>query len=280
MDLYELLMKRRSVRSFKADEVPEDIVEQLVAAANNAPTGCNMQPLSIVTVREADRRAKLAQLIKGQPWVKNAPLSMIFCLDFWRLKRWAELSGVAFRGNDAFSHFLLAYADVMCAAQTAVILAESLGLASVYVGRLPYVAGEVREYFGMPTHVFPIMLLCLGYPKTVPRNVPKLRPAATHYRERYRQLSDDEVRSAFDEKYGPFDENARKYFERVLVEAVEADGQGERGWLERSRARMAELAVKSSAEFVFKVRYRADLMIERNAEAIDIFRTAGFDCFR
>jgi nitroreductase len=280
MDLYELLMKRRSVRSFKADEVPEDIVEKLVAAGNNAPTGCNMQPLSIVTVREADRRAKLAQMIKGQPWVKNAPLSMIFCLDFWRLKKWAQLSGVEFRGHDAFSHFLLAYADVMCAAQTVVILAESLGLASVYVGRLPYVADEVREYFGMPTQVFPIMLLCLGYPKTVPRNVPKLRPAATHHRERYRQLSDDEVRSAFDGKYGPFDENAQKYFERVLVEAVEADGQGERDWLERSRARMTKLGVKSSAEFVFKVRYRADLMIERNAEAIDIFRTAGFDCFR
>lgn len=280
MELYDLLMKRRSVRNFEDKPVPDYVVDKLIDAANNAPTACNIQPLAIVLVQEAERRAKLAQMIKRQPWLRNAPLTMIFCLDFWRLKRWAELSGVEFCGNDAFSHFLLGYADVMCAAQTVVILAESFGLGSVYVGRTPYVAGGVREYFGMPACVFPLMLLCLGYPKTVPRNVPKLRPEIIRHRERYRALSDDEVRNAFDEKYGSFDENARRYFERVLVEAVEADGQGERRWLESVRGRMAKLAVKNNAEFVFKIRYPADLMVGDNAEAIDIFRNAGFDCFR
>ncbi|NIT36131.1 MAG: hypothetical protein GTN49_06485 [candidate division Zixibacteria bacterium] len=280
MDLYDVLMRRRSVRNFEDKPVPEDVVDKLIDAANNAPTACNVQPLSIVTVQEAGRRAKLARMVKRQPWVKNAPLTMIFCLDFWRLKRWAELSGVAFRGNDAFSHFLLGYADVMCAAQTVVILAESLGLGSVYVGKVPYVADDVRAYFEMPAYVFPLMLLCLGYPKTVPRNVPKFSPSVIRHRGRYRPLSDDDVRNAFDEKYGSFDGNARRYFERVLVEAVEAGEQGEEGWLERSRERMTKLAVKSNAEFVFKVRYRADLMVENNAEAIGTFRNAGFDCFK
>jgi FMN reductase [NAD(P)H] len=280
VDLYELLTERRSVRSFEDRPVPGEVVAKLVDAANNSPTGCNIQPLSIVTVQEAEGRAKLSQMIVRQPWVRNAPLSMVFCLDFWRLKKWGELSGVDFRGHDAFSHFLLGYADVMCAAQTVVILAESLGLGSVYVGRVPYVADEAREYFGMPTYVFPLMLLCLGYPKTVPRRVPKLSPAVTRHKERYRQLNDDEVRRVFDEKYGPIDRNTKRYFERVLVEAVEAGEQGDEGWLERSRARMAELAVATSAEFVFNVRYRADLMVEDNAEAIDIFKNAGFDCFR
>jgi FMN reductase [NAD(P)H] len=280
MDLYELLMKRRSVRNFKDRPVPDEVIDKLVNAANNAPTGCNIQPLSIVTVQEADRRAKLAEMVGRQPWVKNAPLTMVFCLDFWRLKKWAELSGVDFRGNDAFSHFLLGYADVMCAAQTVVILAESFGLGSVYVGKVPYVADETRKYFGMPTCVFPIMLLCLGYPKTVPRNVPKLSPAVIRHNERYRPLSDDEIRKAFNEKYGSFDENARRYFARVLVEALEADEQGERDWLEGSRARMSKLAIKNHADFVFKIRYRADLMVEDNAEAIDTFNNAGFDCFR
>lgn len=279
MDLYDLLMKRRSVRNFEDRPVPDEVIDKLVDAANNAPTGCNIQPLSIILVQEAERRAKLAGMVKRQPWVKNAPLTMIFCLDLWRLKKWAELSGVDFRGNDAFSHFLLGYADVMCAAQTVVILAESLGLGSVYVGRVPYVADEAREYFGMPAHVFPLILLCLGYPKTVPRNVPKLSSAVIRHKERYRPLSDDEIRNAFDGKYGSFEKDAGRYFGRVLVEAVEADGQGEGGWLERSRARMNKLAVKSNAEFVFKIRYRADLMVEDNAEALDTFKNAGFDCF-
>jgi FMN reductase [NAD(P)H] len=280
VELYDVLMRRRSVRNFEDKPVPEDVINKLVNAANNAPTGCNIQPLSIVLVQEPERRANLAQMVKRQPWVKNAPLSMIFCLDFWRLKKWAELSGVAFRGNDAFSHFLLGYADVMCAAQTVVILAESFGLGSVYVGRVPYVADDVREHFGMPAYVFPLMLLCLGYPKTVPRNVPKLRPEVIRHKERYRPLSDDEIRNAFDEKYGSFDENARRYFARVLVEAVEAADQGEGGWLERSRERMTKLAVKNNAEFIFKIRYPANLMVESGAEAFDTFKNAGFDCFR
>jgi len=280
MELYELVRRRRSIRDFKPEPVPEEVVAKLVNAAASAPTACNVQPLSVVTVQEAAGRAKLGEMIKRQPWVKNAPLSMIFCLDFWRLQRWAELSGVEFRGHDAFSHFLLAYADVMCAAQTVVLLAESFGLGSVYVGRLPYVAYDVREYFGMPTYVFPLMLLCLGYPRTVPRRVPKLPPAVIGHRERYRPLSDDDLRAAFDEKYGSFDEDARRYFGRVLAEALEAEAQGEGEWLEKSRARMAEQAVASSAEFVFKVRYRAELMVENNAAAIRIFKNAGFDCFR
>ena len=277
--LYDVLMRRRSVRNFEDKPVPGDVVDKLMNAANNAPTACNIQPLSVVLVQEAKRRAKLAEMVKSQPWLRNAPLTMIFCLDFWRLKKWAELSGVAFRGNDALSHFLLGYADVMCAAQTVVILAESLGLGSVYVGRVPYVADDVREYFGMPAYVFPLMLLCLGYPKTVPRNVPKLRPGVIRHEERYRPLSDDEIRTAFDGKYGSFEENSQRYFARVLVEAVEAANQGELGWLERSRERMTKLAVKNNAEFVFKIRYPANLMVEFNAEAIDGFKNAGFDCF-
>jgi FMN reductase [NAD(P)H] len=272
-------MRRRSVRNFKPDEVSEEIVAQLAAAANNAPTGGNMQPLSIIAVREAERRAKLGELVGSQPWVKNAPLSLIFCLDFWRLKKWAELSGVTFRGNEALSHFLIGYADVMCAAQTVVLLAESLGLGSVYVGTIQYVADDVREYFELPPYVFPAMLLSLGYPKTVPRNVPKLAVDVVFHHESYETLSDEEIRKAFDDKYGPLDENVERYFERAFVEAVEADRQETPAWVEAYRERMTELAIKNNAEFLFKLRYPSDRMVEFKAEEIETFKRAGFDCF-
>jgi nitroreductase len=274
-----LLMRRRSVRNFKPDPVPDDVVGKLVGAANNAPTGGNMQPLSIIVVREPERRAKLGEMVGRQPWVKNAPLSLVFCLDFWRLKKWAELSGVAFRGNEALSHFLIGYADVMCAAQTVVILAESLGLGSVYVGTIQYVADETREYFGMPPYVFPMMLLSLGYPRTVPRDIPKLNPEVVVHQERYGALSDDEIREAYDDKYGPLDENVERYFERAFVEAVEADRQETPAWVEAYRERMTELAIKNNAEFLFKLRYPSDQMVEFKAEEIAAFKRAGFDCF-
>ncbi|MBN2565099.1 MAG: nitroreductase family protein, partial [Candidatus Eisenbacteria bacterium] len=136
LDLYELLMKRRSVRNFDDRSVPESVLEQLLNAANNAPTGGNIQPLSIVVVEDPEDRRELADMVGGQPWVKNAPLSMIFCLDFHRVKRWADMFDVEFLGERCLGSFLIAYADVMCAAQTVVVLAESLGLGSVYIGTI------------------------------------------------------------------------------------------------------------------------------------------------
>lgn len=274
-----MLMRRRSVRNFRDDDVPGDVVQKLLEVANNAPTGGNMQPLSIIVVREPEARAELGEMVGSQPWVRNAPLSMIFCLDFWRLKKWAEISGVAFRGNEALSHFLIGYADVMCAAQTVVILAESLGLGSVYVGTVQYVADEIRAYFELPPYVFPAMLLSLGYPKTVPRNVPKLAVGVVTHWEKYVALRDDEIRKAYDDKYGPLDENVERYFERAFVEATEAARQETPAWLEAYRERMAELAIKNNAEFLFKLRYPSDRMVELKAEEIAAFKRAGFDCF-
>ena len=279
MALYGLLMRRRSARNFDGRAVKDHIVEKLLNAANNAPTGGNMQPLSIIVVRDAERRAKLAAMVGSQPWVKNAPLSMIFCLDFWRLKKWAAASGVTFRGNEALSHFLIGYADVMCAAQTVVILAEGFGLGSVYVGTIQYVADEVREYFAIPEYVFPMMLLSLGYPKTVPRDVPKLKAEVVAHRERYRALSDDEIKKAYEDKYGDLDENVERYFERVFVEAVEAEKQETPAWVAAYKEEMKRLQIKNNAEFLFKLRYPSDRTVEYNAEVVATFKNAGFDCF-
>jgi hypothetical protein len=158
-------------------------------------------------------------------------------------------------------------------------VAEDLGLGSVYVGTIQYVADEAREYFEIPEYVFPIMLLSLGYAKTVPRDIPKLKTEAVVHRERYRTPDDDEIRRAFDDKYGSLDENAEKYFERAFVEAVEADKQDTPAWVETYREQMKELEIKNNAEFLFKLRYPSDRMVEFKAEEVATYKRAGFDCF-
>ena len=151
MNLYDLMMKRRSVRLFKDQEIPESMIEKLLDAAIHAPSGGNIQPLSIILVRSLEGKKKLAELAGGQPWVRNAPLSMIFCLDFYRIKKWAEMCQTDFRGEEAINHFLIAYADLMVAAQNVVILAESFGLGSVYVGSIQHEIDEIRNFFEIPS---------------------------------------------------------------------------------------------------------------------------------
>ena len=274
-------MKRRSARNFKDQEIPEHIIEELLDAANNAPSGGNIQPISIILVQEAERRKELAEMVGDQPWVKNAPLSLIFCIDFFRIKKWASMFETDFKGEKALSHFLIAYADLMCSAQNVVILAEDYGLGSVYIGTILDAIDKARKYFTIPEYVLPLMVLSIGYPKSVPKNVPKLKRDVIAHREKYRELSDDEIKMAFEDKYGSFDDNLERYFQRIYVEAVEADKQGKPEWADPEwiKKEMKKLNIKNTAQFLFKFRYPSEEMVKMNETLIGAFKNAGFDFF-
>jgi nitroreductase len=277
MDLYELLMKRRSVRNFTDRPVPKQVVAELLDAAANAPTGGNMQPISIIVIEEPSSRAQLAGIVGGQPWVKNAPLSMVFCLDFLRTKKWAAMFDVDFRGERALALFLIAYADLMCAAQNVVILAESRGLGSVYIGTIQSNMDKARELLAVPECVVPMMALSLGYPKSIPRRIPKLERDVLVHREKYRPLGDSAVKEAFEKKYGTIDDDVDKYLERAYVEAVEADKQQEKSWVDAVKTRMKKLEIRSNAQFLFELRYPMKVMVGMNARLIRALRNAGFE---
>jgi len=277
MDMYELLMKRRSIRNFSDQGISTDILEKLLDAANNAPSGGNIQPLSIILVQNTENRSKLADIVGKQPWVKNAPLSMIFCLDFHRVKRWAILNGTEFKGEKAMSHFLIAYADLMCAAQNVVLLAESFGLGSVYVGTIQSNIESARAAFAIPEYVLPMMVLSIGYPKSIPRNIPKLKKEAIVHNEKYQIPSDEGIKEAFDTKYGNFSAKAEEYLEKAFVETIEAEKQGAKGLTAEVLKEMQRLEIKNNAEFLFKLRYPTDVMVMYNKKMEESFKGAGFD---
>ncbi len=281
MNLYDLFMKRRSVRNFKDQEIPQDVIEELLDAANNAPSGGNIQPVSVILVQESEARKELATMVGEQPWVRNAPLSMIFCVDFLRIKRWASMFETDFKGEKAFLHFLIAYADLTCAAQNVVILSQSHGLGSVYIGTILDVIDRARKYFAMPEYVLPMMVLSIGYPKTVPKKVPKLKREVIAHREKYRELSDDQIKRAFEEKYGSFEDNLENYLHRTYVEAVEAEKQQKPRWADMKsiKKEMKKLNIRSNAQFLFKLRYPSDEMIKLNEIVVRSFKNAGFDFF-
>jgi nitroreductase len=279
MDLYELMMKRRSVRAFQDQEIPGAIIEKLLDVANNAPSGGNIQPLSIILVRSQERREKLAQLAGGQPWVRNAPLSMIFCLDFYRVKKWAEMCQTDFRGEQAINHFLIAYADLMAAAQNVVILADHLGLGSVYIGSIQHEIDDTRKYFAIPEYVAPMMVLCLGYPKSIPRTIPKLKKETIIHYEKYQVPDVEQIRKTFDDKYGIIDEDMEKYLERAFIEALEAGKQEENKFLERVKKEMRRLDIQNNAQFLFKVRYPTKVMVRMNQRIKESIKNAGFEIF-
>ena len=57
--LLELVKKRRSIRRFKPDPIPDEYVDKIIKVARWAPSGFNMQPLEFVVFKKPDLKNKI-----------------------------------------------------------------------------------------------------------------------------------------------------------------------------------------------------------------------------
>ena len=72
------LATRRSVRKYTADPVPDDVVQELLTAGMNAPSGGNSRPWHFVVVTARDQLDTLAVL---KPVLGRAPAAIVVCGD-------------------------------------------------------------------------------------------------------------------------------------------------------------------------------------------------------
>lgn len=79
MYVREAIRKRRSIRKFKGDTVPDVLIMQLLESARLAPLGLNVQPWKFIVVKNAETKRKLQAASYGQPHVGNAPVILACC---------------------------------------------------------------------------------------------------------------------------------------------------------------------------------------------------------
>ena len=58
MDVSEAIKKRRSIRKFKPDPIPEEKIRLLLESARLAPSGTNTQPWRFVVIKDNDTKKK------------------------------------------------------------------------------------------------------------------------------------------------------------------------------------------------------------------------------
>lgn len=61
-EILKTLMERRSVRSYKEEQVPEDILQQILEAGEYAPSGMGMQSAVMVVVRDKDTINQISRM--------------------------------------------------------------------------------------------------------------------------------------------------------------------------------------------------------------------------
>jgi len=70
MDIEEAIRKRRTIRRFKQDPIPSEILKKLIDYARIAPAGSNIQAVEYVIVESSTMREKMFPLVK---WASSLP---------------------------------------------------------------------------------------------------------------------------------------------------------------------------------------------------------------
>jgi nitroreductase len=153
-----LLKGRRSIRRYRPDPVPDDMVEQLLEAGRWAPSASNRQPWTFVVVRDEAVRQEIAEhpvaFFIRWAHVAEAPLLIVLC-------------GNA--RNPVYRQFL--HEDVGLAGSHIMLQAHALGLGTCWVGGLDRKA--VARTLKLPAHLEVVGLLTVGFPAEDPD--PRLR---------------------------------------------------------------------------------------------------------
>ena len=205
-DVLSLQLARRSVRKFGPREVTDDELSALVAAAQSAATSSNLQPWSVVAVRDPQRKARLAALAAHQSFIEQAPLFLVWVADLGRARRLAERAGTETAAADYLETTLIGFVDTALAAQNAVLAAESLGLGSVFVGAIRNHPEEVAAELGLPPHTVATFGLAVGAPDPTERAdiKPRLPQAAVLHHERYDAAAADAHIAVYDERLSTY----------------------------------------------------------------------------
>ncbi len=153
----------RSIRSYKADPVSDEILNEIVAAAHRAPTSMNAQEISLIVVRDAERRARIAELCGGQPWVAQAPVFIVIAIDFHKTDLGVRKAGQAQIIHESMEGFGVAATDAGIVLGTLITAAESLGLGIVPIGSIRRNPQGMIDLLGLPPLTFPLVGLCIGH---------------------------------------------------------------------------------------------------------------------
>ena len=76
MDAMQAMLTRKSIKKYKSDPVPKELIEQVIAAGLNAPSGLNKQSPIILAVTDRQVRDELSKLNAGKdPFFRSDPFS-------------------------------------------------------------------------------------------------------------------------------------------------------------------------------------------------------------
>ena len=157
MNFFDVIEKRHSIRAFTAVPIEPEKLQQILAAANRAPSAGNLQGYEIFVVQDVAKKVALAQAALNQEFIAEAPAVLVFCMN---AARSAQKYGR--RGETLYT-----IQDATIACTFAMLAATAVHLSSVWVGA--FHTDAVQGIIDAPPGIVPIAILPVGYAAGEPR---------------------------------------------------------------------------------------------------------------
>ncbi len=199
----DLLKSHTSIRKFTDQPIDDDLFEDLIKAGQAAATSSFLQVTTFIRVMNPDSREKIAAFAGGQPYVRTAAEFLVFCADLKRPGDCCTQYDKPFEG-DYTEHFTIAVVDVALMAQNVVVAAESAGLGICYIGGIRNDPRGVSDLLQIPSRVFPVFGLCLGYPDQSPEVKPRLPISVVVKDEVYNEDDDGQAIADYDDQVSAY----------------------------------------------------------------------------
>jgi nitroreductase len=154
MSVMKIIKERRSVRAYRPDPVPEEIVQRVLDAARLSPSGKNLQPWKFILVKQESLKHRLVKASVGQSFIAEAPIVVVAC---------------AFPDNcySRMGNYMKSWpVDVAISVEHLMLQAKEEGLGTCWIGA--FEEKEVKSILNIPEGVRVLALTPLGYPNEDP----------------------------------------------------------------------------------------------------------------
>ena len=187
MNVLEAIRKRRSIRDYKHDGMPEEVLNRLLEALRLAPTGGNRQPFKFLVVRDAATREKVAAACRWQPampngqtFVADAPVVIVACGSEKDAVTRFNKDGAPFLtigaapdeiDKDAVEYNNLMAVDMAIALDHLTLVAAEEGLGTCWIAALD--ERELKRILSVPEEMRLLFVMPVGYAISWPEPRPR-----------------------------------------------------------------------------------------------------------
>jgi len=144
MSLLDTIFNRRSIRRYRSEPIPDEILRNILEAGRLAPSANNAQPWHFIVVTDPDLKLALSQG-RWNTFIKDSAFTVVGCGE--KGNRWSTI-------------------DVTIALQNMVMAAEAQGVGSCWIG--DFSKPEIKEMLEIPGNLNVVALVAFGYPAEKP----------------------------------------------------------------------------------------------------------------